>query len=87
MDEGLKKDLKKLGRGAERKVTFSLLRWKYRREGRAAVEDHRLEDHSRVVADRAHEVIARTGKGVWKELKEACRKERSSRKEKESSGE
>jgi hypothetical protein len=87
MDEDLKKDLKKLGRGAEKKLALSLLRWKYKREGRTAVEDRRLEDHSRIVADRAHEVVARAGKGVWKELSKAYRKDRKGRKEKESSGE
>lgn len=69
MDEEIKKGLKKAIQGAELSVARSILRWKYRKEGKQVPLDERLEDESRHVAGQAHEVIARRSKNVWKELK------------------
>jgi hypothetical protein len=71
MDEKIKKGLKKAVQHAEKGVTKSILRWKYKKEGKQIPLEDRLEDESRHVADRAHEVIVRRGKNVWNELKKA----------------
>ena len=69
MDDELKKSLKKLAEGAERGVARSLLRWKYKKEGRSVPEDAVLDHESRQVASRAHEIITTRSKNVWRELK------------------
>ena len=74
MDEELKKDLGKLARHTELKVARSVLRWKYRREGRAVPLADQLDHESRRVADRARQVLSRRGKTVLEELKKAYRK-------------
>ena len=71
MDEDIKRGLKKAVQQAELSVTRSILRWKYKREGKQVPLDDRLEDETRHIAGQAHEVIARRGKNAWKELKRA----------------
>jgi hypothetical protein len=74
MDEDLKKGLKKMGKNAELKLTESLLRWKYRKEGKEIPDDENLGDQSRVIAEQAHKIIKERGKSIWGELKQAYRK-------------
>ena len=54
---------------AERGITRSVIRWKYRKEGRPLPPDDALEGHSRQVVDQAHEIIARRGRSVWNEFR------------------
>ena len=74
MDEDLKKGLKRMGKNAELKLTESLLRWKYRKEGKAVPDDKDLGEQSKVVAEQAHQIIAKRGKNIWGELTQAYRK-------------
>lgn len=74
MDEEIKSGLRKAVEYAEMSVTKSLLRWKYKKEGQHIPREDQLEKQSRHVAERAHEVITRRGKNVWKELKKAYAK-------------
>ena len=69
MDEELKKNLKRLGFETETRLTRSLLRWKYRREGRGIPAEQELDEQSRRVAETAHGKLGRAGKSVWRELK------------------
>ncbi len=69
MDEEIKKGLKKAIDHAEMSVTKSVLRWKYKKEGKQIPVEDTLENESRHVADRAHEVIAKRGRNVWQEFK------------------
>lgn len=69
MDEQIKKDVKKLALDAENKVARSILRWKYKKEGKTVPEEHQLDNESRYVAGKAHQVIAKRGKNVLNELK------------------
>ncbi len=71
MDEDIKKGLKRAVESVEVSVTKSVLRWKYKKEGKQIPLEERLENESRHVADRAHEVIAKRGRNVWEELKKA----------------
>ena len=74
MDEDLKKGLKKMGKNAELKLTESLLRWKYRKEGKVIPDDENLGEQSKVIAEQAHKIITKRGKSIWGELTQAYRK-------------
>ena len=74
MDEDLKKGLKKMGKNAELKLTESLLRWKYRKEGKVLPNDENLGEQSKVIAEQAHKIITKRGKSIWGELTQAYRK-------------
>ena len=74
MDEDLKKGLKKMGKNAELKLTESLLRWKYRKEGKVIPDDENLGEQSKVIAEQAHKIITKRGKTIWGELTQAYRK-------------
>jgi hypothetical protein len=74
MDEDLKKGLKKMGKNAELKLTESLLRWKYRKEGKVIPDEDDLGEQSKVIAEQAHKIIAKRGKSIWGELTQAYRK-------------
>ncbi|MCP4681003.1 MAG: hypothetical protein GY864_01555 [Desulfobacterales bacterium] len=74
MDEETKGTLKKIGKKTGVRVARSILRWKYKKEGKPVPFDSRLESQSEYIADQAHQVIARRGKSVWKELKKIYHK-------------
>lgn len=76
MDDETKREIKKIARNTEVKVTESILRWKYKKEGKEIPEEGDLHAQSRVVADKAHKIISRRGKNIWKELKKAYQKPR-----------
>jgi hypothetical protein len=69
MDDEFKRNIKKVIQQAEMRVSRSILRWKYKKEGRTVPGDHQLENESRNVASRAHEVVVKRGKNVWDELR------------------
>jgi hypothetical protein len=54
---------------AERGITRSVIRWKYKKEGRPVPPDDALEGQSIQVVDQAHKIIARRGRSVWNELR------------------
>ena len=69
-----KSNMKRIAEEAEIRVTKSILRWKYKKEGRHVPPQYRLENESRLVAGRAHEVLAKRGRNVFKELKKVYQK-------------
>jgi hypothetical protein len=71
MDQ-IKNNLKKLGRYAETRLARSVLRWKYKNEDKPVPPENELDNKSRQIAIDAHKVIAKRGKNIWNELKEAC---------------
>ena len=71
MDEEIKIGIKKVAKGTEAKLIASLLRWKYKKEGKVIPPDDGLEQQSRHIRDHAHDVIAKRGRNVWREIKEA----------------
>ncbi|MFO7985237.1 MAG: hypothetical protein R6U38_05190 [Desulfatiglandaceae bacterium] len=77
MDPNLKKNLRKLAQGAETGVARSLLRWKYKKEGRAAPQDEDLDTQSRKIADEAHTILSIRGKKAWNEVKKVYEKQRA----------
>jgi hypothetical protein len=74
MDEELKKGLKKMAKNAELKVAESLLRWKYKKEGKRVPDDESMGQQTRTVTDQAHQIIAKRGKSIWQGFKEAYQK-------------
>ena len=74
MDENIKKGIKRLAVNAEIGAARSILRWKYKKEGRDVLGDDEIKDQSRKVAGRAHEVIAERGRNIWDELKKVYAK-------------
>ena len=74
MAEGTKHNLKKIAEEAEMKVAKSVLRWKYKKEGKDVPPEYRLESESRQVAGRAHEILAKRGRNVFNELKKVYKK-------------
>ena len=67
MDDEKKKNIKNLAQETEVKITQSLLRWKYKREGRPVPQDKQLEKDSRLITKQANKVITRRGKNIWNE--------------------
>ena len=77
MSDEITKNFKKIAHEAEAGIARSLLRWRYRKEGKQPPEEAELRRHSREVADEAHRIMVNTGKTAWKELKKVYRKGRS----------
>lgn len=69
MDEKIKKGIKRLAEDAEIGVARSILRWKYKKEKGIQPSDDDLENQSRRVAGKAHEVIVERGRNIWDEVK------------------
>ena len=69
MDEDIKKGLKKIARNAEERVAGTLLRWKFKKEGKKVPDDRDIEALSRDISDRANLILSKTGKTIWSEMK------------------
>lgn len=74
MSEEIKSDLKRLARDTETRLAQSLLKWKYRKEGKAVPDEQRVRRDSEAVAERANRILAERGKRAWAELKRAYRR-------------
>jgi hypothetical protein len=75
MDKDLKEGMKNILKAAEVKITESLLRWKYKKEGKGMPVEPELQHRSHVISQNANEILTRTGKNIMKEFKEVYRKE------------
>lgn len=71
MTDDLKNNLKKMTEKTEIRLTESLLRWKYRKEGKEIPAAQNLEGQSRLIMEQAHKTISKRGKNVWNALKKA----------------
>ena len=77
MDEEIKKGFKRIARNTGVKVTESILRWKYKKEGKTIPDDQSLEVQSGLITDQAHQIISRSGKNIWGELKKVYHKKQT----------
>jgi hypothetical protein len=77
MDKETKEEVKKIARNTETRVTQSILRWTYKKQGKPVPQNPELQRQSRAVADQANQIISRRGKTVWKELKKAVLKKKT----------
>ena len=71
MDEHMKAKLRRLAEAAEIGAARSVLKWKYKKEGKNVPSDAQLNQQSRDAASLARDVLTKTGKTVWHDLKEA----------------
>ena len=69
MTKDIKKDIKKAAKEAETKVTEAILKWKYNSEGQKIPDKKRLEQQSRDITDQANKILSKSGKTLWKEIK------------------
>ncbi len=69
MDEDMKKRFRRFAEEVEIGAVRSILKWKYKKEGKTTPSDVQLDQQSREAASLANDVITRTGKTVWHDLK------------------
>ena len=74
MDDELKKNIKNVTETTEIKLAETILRWKYKKEGKSVPAGQDLEGHSRVIIEHAHKTISKRGKSIWNELKKVYQK-------------
>ena len=74
MNKDIKKDLKKLAKETEVKLTESILRLKHSKDGGKMPDRKKLEHQSRLITDQANKILSRRGKTIWNEIKSAYRK-------------
>jgi len=77
MENEIKENLKKIAGQTELKVTRSLLKWKFNKEGRPPPGEEDLERQSKLVRDKARKTISKSGRRIWDELKNAYHKKGS----------
>jgi hypothetical protein len=75
MDNDLKEGMKNILKATEMKITESILRWKYNKQGKGIPEESELQHQSHVISQKANEILTRRGKNIMKEFKEVYRKE------------
>lgn len=74
MSQEIKNDLKRLARDTETLLAQSLLKWRYRKEGKTIPNEQRVRRESEAVAERANRIVSERGKRAWAELKRARRR-------------
>ena len=80
MDEDVKKELRRMMRDTEMKVTSSLLKWVYRKEGKSLPDERDLQERSRIIVDQTKKTISQRGKNIWNEFKNVYQKKSSEEK-------
>lgn len=65
-----------MAKDAELRLAESLLRWKYKKEGKGVPDDESIGQHSKIITDQAHEVIKKRGKNILHGFKEAYQRAR-----------
>jgi hypothetical protein len=69
MDDHIKAKLRRFAEDAEIGTVRSILKWKYKKEGKSIPSDGQLDQESRAAASLAKDVLTKTGKTVWHDLK------------------
>ncbi len=60
-----------MARSTELRAVESLLRWRYRKEGKDLPDHENLRTISRTVTDQAHRIIGKRGKSIWQGFEKA----------------
>ena len=81
MPDGIKKNILKAIQDAEVGLAKSLILWKRKKNNMEIPQETQLENESRRVAERAHEVISERGRSVWKEIKQVYGNKKTGNKE------
>ena len=69
------KDIKgilKVAQDTEIRLAGSLLKWKYKKEGKDMPDEKMVQDHSRIITHQLHKILSQRGKNILKGLKDAC---------------
>ena len=74
MANDIKKDFVEAAKKAETKVTEAILKWKYDSEGQKCPDKKSLEQQSKIITDQANKILSRSGKTLWKDIKNIYRK-------------
>jgi hypothetical protein len=69
MDNDIKGDIKKIAKEAEVKLTGFLLKWKDKSDGKEIPDQDMIDRKSRVITDKANEILKRRGKTIFNEIK------------------
>ena len=77
MDQKTKDGLVRLAKNTELRATESLLRWKFKKEGKDVPDKESLEMQSRNVTDQAHQILTERGRSVWQGFKRAWKNRNS----------
>ena len=77
MHKKTREELKRLAQSAEIRVAETLVRWKYKKQGKKIPEALEIKRQSEGVADQAHHIIRKRGKNILRELKKAYVKEKT----------
>ena len=77
MNDDITRNFKKIAREAEVGIARTLLRRRYRKEGKQPPGDEELQRRSRQVAEEARRTMVKSGRTAWKELKKVYHKSRS----------
>ena len=64
-----------MAQNAEARLTESLLRWRYKKQGKTLPDDEQLKSQSKTVTGQVNEILLRRGKSLWKELRSKNDKE------------
>jgi hypothetical protein len=78
VDKELKAGMRDILKATEMKITESILRRKYKKEGKKIPEKSDLQHQSRVITQKANEILSRRGKSILRELKGVYRGESDS---------
>ena len=76
MEEDIKKGLKSIVRNTENRMAESVLKWRYKKEGKKIPNQLNIEKRSQQVADQAHEIISRSGRNIWKGIVKVYREKK-----------
>ncbi len=75
MDDKKTGPLSEMAQNIEVRLTESLLRWRYKRQGKTPPADDSLKSQSRIVTEQVNEILLRRGKNLLKELRSKHEKE------------
>jgi hypothetical protein len=69
MSSDIKDDVKRIAKETEVKLTGFLLRWKDQADGKEIPDPEAIDRKSRIIAEKANEILKRRGKTILKEIK------------------
>jgi hypothetical protein len=69
MANDIKDDIKKIAKETEVKLTGFLLKWKDQHDGKEIPDQDVIDRKSRIITDKANEILKRRGKTIFNEIK------------------
>jgi hypothetical protein len=69
MANDIKDDIKKIAKETEVKLTGFLLKWKDQHDGKEIPDQEVIDRKSRIITDKANEILKKRGKTIFNEIK------------------